>query len=93
MLPCSFVLGLVKLLKAFIHARRLTGSSPDRGWKGPNKNKAKVVGGATLVELTFACCTWQLKLKELTGEEVAVHEQVVAAPNPTVETLGKTNND
>jgi hypothetical protein len=35
----------------------------------------------------------RLKLKELTVEEVDVQEQVVAAPNPTVETLGTANND
>jgi hypothetical protein len=92
MLSCSSILGLVKLLKAFVHARRSTGSSPDRGWKSPNKSKAKAVDRATLVELAFECRTWQLKLKELTVEEVAVHEQVVAAPNPTMETLGNTNN-
>jgi hypothetical protein len=79
----------VKLLKAFIHARRFTGSSPDRGWKWPNKSKAKVVGGDTLVDLALECRTWQLKLKEPTVEEVVVQEQVAAAPNPTVETLGK----
>jgi hypothetical protein len=86
--------GLVKLLKAFIHAtgRRFTGSSPNRGWKWPNKNKPKVVGGDTLVQLAFECRTGQLKLKELTVEEVVLREQVTAAPNPTVETLGSAND-
>jgi hypothetical protein len=93
MLLCSFVVGLAKLLKAFIHARRFAGSSPDRGWKWPNKIKAKVVGGDTLVELAFECRTWPLKLKEPTVEEVLADEQVTAAPNPTVETLGNANND
>jgi hypothetical protein len=84
--------GLVKLLKAFIHARRFTGLSPNRGSKWPNKNKPTVVGGDTLVQLAFECRTRQLKLKELTVEEVVVRAQVTAAPNPTVETLGNAND-
>jgi hypothetical protein len=83
----------VKLLKALIYARRFAGSLPDRGWKWPNKIKAKVVGGDTLVELAFECRTWRLELKELTVDEVLAQEQVAAAPNPTVETLGNANND
>jgi hypothetical protein len=83
----------VKLLKAFIHARRFTGSSPDRGWKWPNKNKPKVIGGDTLVQLAYECRTGQLKLKETTVEEVVVQEQVAAAPDPTVETLGNADDD
>ena len=59
-----FLAGPVKLLKAFVHARRFTGSSPNRGWKWPNKNKAKAVGGDTLAKLAFECRTWQLKLLE-----------------------------
>jgi hypothetical protein len=70
-----------------------TGSSPDRGWKWPNKINAKVVSRATLVELAFECCTWELKRKEPTVEEIVLEEQVAAAPNPTVETLGKVDND
>jgi hypothetical protein len=42
-----------------------------------------------LVQLAFQCCTGQLKLKEVTMEEVLLQEQVEAAPNPTVENLGK----
>jgi hypothetical protein len=45
-----------------------------------------------LVQLAFECRTGQLKLKELTVEEVVVREQVTAAPNPTVETLGNAND-
>jgi hypothetical protein len=65
---------------------------PNGGWKWPNKNKPKVVGGDTLVQLAFECRTGQLKLKELTVEEVVVREQVTAAPNPTVETLKNAND-
>jgi hypothetical protein len=91
--PCSFAVGLSKLLKAFIHVRRFTGSSPDRGWKWPNKNKAKALGGNTLVMLTHECCAWQVTLKELTVDQVVVQDAVVIAPDPAVETLGTANND
>jgi hypothetical protein len=92
-LRCSHVAGLVKLLKAFIHARRFTGSSPDRGWKWPSRSKAKEVDRDALADLALERCTWQLKLKEPTVEEVAVQEQVAAALNPAVETLGKANDE
>jgi hypothetical protein len=85
--------GLVKLLKAFIHARRFTGLLPNQGCKWPNKNKPKVVGGDTLVQLTFECRTGQLKLEELIVDEVVVQEQVGAAPNPTVNILRIANVD
>jgi hypothetical protein len=45
------------------------------------------------VQLAFECRTGQLKLKEATVEEVVVQEQVAAAPNITVETLGNANDD
>jgi hypothetical protein len=47
-----------------------------------------------LVQLAFECRSGgQLKLKELTMKEVVVQEQVMAAPNPTLKTLGNANND
>ena len=46
-----------------------------------------------LGEASFECCTWQLKLKEPTVEEVVVLGQAAAAPNPAAETLGKASND
>jgi hypothetical protein len=57
------------------------------------QEQGKVLGGDTLVMLAYECRTCQIKLKEQTVEEVVVQEQVVVAPNPTVETLGKANDD
>jgi hypothetical protein len=45
------------------------------------------------VELAFECRSWTLKLKEPTVDVVLLEEQVAAAPNPTVETLGKAVDD
>ena len=41
-----------------------------------------------MAKLAFECRAWQLKL-----EEVVVPEQVAAAPNPTVETLGAATDE
>jgi hypothetical protein len=92
-LSCSFLIGLVKLLNAFIHAQRFTGSSPNCGWKWPNKSKAKEVARDTLADLVFECCAWQRKLKEPTVEVIVVQEQAAAAPNLTVGMLGNTNDE